>query len=195
MSEENIKQQLEEMFEELKALLAEVNKQVEKEKAPKPLQDGDEYLSKHFKLSEMTKSSTASRRGISNNPTKAHKENMKRLCEEVLEPIREHYGVPIVITSGYRSKTLNRAVGGSTTSDHSKGMAADFEVKGHSNYDVAKWIEKNLNYKQLILEFYTSGQPNSGWIHVSYSGSPHKNQELTAVKRGRKTVYLNGLRK
>ena len=191
--DKQILDELRELFEELKEILGEVNEEVEKEKAPKPLQKGDERLSKHFTLKEFTKSDTASRKGISNNPTKQHKQNLVKLCEEVLEPIREHFGRPIKISSGYRSKTLNRAIGGSKTSDHSLGRAADFEIDGLSNYQVAKWIEKNLNYRQLILEFYTPGQPNSGWIHVSYAGAPHKNQELTATRRGGKTVYSNGL--
>lgn len=193
MNEDALIKILEDLFAELQEVLAEVNKEADKVKERAPLDEGDEYLSEHFKLSEFTFSQTASREGIDNTPTAKHKENMKLLCEHVLEPIREHYGRPIKLSSGYRSRALNKAVGGSRTSDHSMGRAADFEIAGIANYDVAKWIEKNLNYKQLILEFYTPGSPNSGWIHVSYAGSPHKNQELTAVKRGGRTRYLNGL--
>lgn len=147
-------------------------------------------LSKHFTLSEFTKSQTASRRGIRNKPTDAQIARMKLLCEKVLEPVREHFGKPVRITSGFRSFALNRAIGGSTNSQHSKGEAADFEITGISNYEVADWMHKNLNYDQLILEFYRSGQPNSGWIHVSYRPN-YRNQELTF--NGRK--YRSGLHK
>jgi len=154
-------------------------------------------LSKHFQLSEFTKSQTASRRGIRNVPTGAQVSALKLLCEKVLEPVREHYGKPVIISSGYRSPALNRAIGGSLTSQHSKGEAADFEIPGVSNAEVCRWMEKNLNYDQLILEFYTPGLPNSGWVHVSYSANRMRNQELTARrvrKWGRmRTEYVAGI--
>ena len=105
-----------------------------------------------------------------------------------MQPIRDHFDKPIIISSGYRSPTLNRAIGGSPTSQHCYGQAADFEIPGIDNYTLAKWIEANLNYDQLILEFYTGG--NSGWIHVGYSPR-HTNQELTINKYG----TFNGLKK
>ncbi len=154
-------------------------------------------LSKHFHLSEFTKSQTASRRGINNTPNGAQVQALKLLCEKVLEPVREHYGKPVVISSGFRSARLNRAIGGSRTSQHSKGEAADFEIAGVSNVEVCRWMEKNLNYDQLILEFYTPGLPNSGWIHVSFSANRMRNQELTARrvrKWGRtRTEYVPGI--
>jgi zinc D-Ala-D-Ala carboxypeptidase len=152
-------------------------------------------LSEHFHLSEFTKSATASRRGIPNEPRPWEVENLKRLCNEILEPVRAHFGKPVIIRSGYRSPRLNVAVGGSRTSDHCHGNAADFEIIGVSNFEVAKWIEQKLNYHQLILEFYTPGKPNSGWIHVGYRGRPFKNQELTATRVRGRTRYLSGLRR
>jgi len=148
-------------------------------------------LSKHFHLSEFTKSQTATRRGIRNMPGPKGIASLKALCENVLEPVREEFG-PVVISSGYRSRALNQAIGGSQTSQHSKGEAADFEVKGVSNLEVARWMEKNLNYDQLICEFYKPGQPNSGWIHVSYSPRM-RNMELTAARVRGRTKYSTGL--
>lgn len=145
-------------------------------------------LGKYFTLEELTRSATASAKGIDNVPkSKAHLASLKLLVEKVLDPVREHYGAPVIVTSGYRSPALNRAVGGSATSQHSKGQAADFTVKGVSNYEVAEWIHKNLNYDQLIYEF-----GETGWLHVGYSDR-HKNQELSAVKVKGRTRYLNGL--
>lgn len=151
-------------------------------------------LSPNFYLSEFTKSQTASRRGIDNDPDAEQIKKLRKLCEEVLEPVRAHFKRPVIISSGFRSYMLNKAIGGSQTSQHSHGEAADFEIPGVPNYEVARWMEKNLNYDQLILEFYTPGQPNSGWIHVSYREGRLRNQELTAVRQGRRTVYLSGLR-
>lgn len=153
-------------------------------------------LSEHFHLSEFTKSQTASRRGIDNAPGAWEIGNLRKLCQNVLEPVRAHFGRPVVISSGYRSPALNRAIGGSVKSQHCKGQAADFEIPGVSNVEVARWIHRNLNYDQLILEFYTPGQPNSGWVHVSWT-APYRNQELTARrvrKWGRwRTEYVQGI--
>ena len=142
-------------------------------------------LSKNFTLRELTKSQTASRRGIRNNPGPRQIEALRLLCEKVLQPVRDHFGEPVNISSGYRSPKLNSAIGGARGSQHKKGEAADFEIHGLSNYKVAKWMERNLNYDQLILEFYRSGQPNSGWIHVSYR-EPYRNEELTINRRQRR---------
>ncbi|MAY20327.1 MAG: hypothetical protein CL955_06885 [Erythrobacteraceae bacterium] len=153
-------------------------------------------LSKHFALHEFTRSQTASRRDIDNRPGEAEIAALRLLCHKVLEPVREHFDRPVRISSGYRSPALNRAIGGSRTSQHCKGEAADFEIAGISNIEVCRWMEKHLNYDQLILEFYTPGQPNSGWVHVSYR-QPYRNQELTArrVRRwGRMTTeYVGGI--
>ena len=150
-------------------------------------------LSANFTLKELTKSDTATRLGLDNTPDEETIENLKLLCEKVLQPVREHFGKPVTINSGYRSPESNAAVGGSKTSDHCKGQACDLEIEGVSNPDLAQWIMDNLEYTQLILEFYTQGQPNSGWVHVSYDPNNLKKQELTATKIAGKTTYLNGL--
>ena len=147
-------------------------------------------LSKNFWLSEFTKSDTAIRQGIDNSPEPEHLVALKHLCCAVLQPVRDALG-PIKVTSGYRSLALNRAIGGSKTSHHMKGMAADIESPSLSNYDLAKWIEKNCKFTQVILEFYTQGVPSSGWVHVSYDPNDLKCQSLTFDGK----VYKNGLLK
>ena len=149
-------------------------------------------LSENFSLQEFTKSQTAERRGIDNTPVEGHLENAKALFENVVQPVRDTFGVT-VINSGYRSGDLNYAIGGSNTSQHCKGQAVDIECPGTPNYDVAKWIEDNLDFDQLILEFYTPGIPDSGWIHVSYKTEDNRNASLTAMKENGKTVYKPGL--
>ena len=149
--------------------------------------------SANFTLKELTKSDTATRLGLDNTPDDAALENLKTLCEKVLQPVRDHFGKSVTVNSGYRSPESNAAVGGSKTSDHCKGQAADIEIDGLPNPELAQWIMDNLDYTQLILEFYTQGQPNSGWVHVSYDPNNLKKQELTAVKVAGKTQYLQGL--
>lgn len=150
-------------------------------------------LSENFSLAEFTKSQAALRLGLDNSPSPQDIEALEKLCINVLQPIREYFG-PVVINSGYRSPDLNNAIGGSATSQHCYGQAADIECPGHSNYDVAAWISKNLPFDQLILEFYTPGDPSSGWIHVSWK---HEQQNrarvLTAVKENGGTIYRPGL--
>jgi hypothetical protein len=150
-------------------------------------------LSANFSLKELTKSDTATRLGIDNTPNQETIDNLKMLCEKVLQPVREHFGKSVTVNSGYRSPESNAAVGGSKTSDHCKGMAADIEIAGVPNAELAQWIMNNLDYTQLILEFYTQGIPDSGWVHVSYDPKNLKKQELTAVKVAGKTQYLQGL--
>ncbi len=149
-------------------------------------------LSENFTLQEFTKSQTAERRGIDNTPVEGHLENAKALFENVVQPVRDNFGVT-VINSGYRSGDLNYAIGGSNTSQHCKGQAVDIECPGTSNYDVAKWIEENLDFDQLILEFYTPGIPDSGWVHVSYKSEDNRKGVLTAMKENGKTVYKANL--
>lgn len=151
-------------------------------------------LSKNFTLSEFTKSQTAIRFSIDNMPGDDLLESAKLLAEKVLQPVRDHFGITI-INSGYRGPKLNKAIGGSKTSQHMKCQAVDIEVPGVANYDLAKWIEANLDFDQLILEFYTPGVPDSGWVHVSYTGKNHRKQVLTAAMVNKKTVYSNGLHK
>jgi zinc D-Ala-D-Ala carboxypeptidase len=149
-------------------------------------------LSKNFSLAELTKSETAIRRDIDNTPSDEVVSNLTTLCNMVLQKVRDSHGV-VTVTSGYRSPELNKAIGGSTTSDHCKGLAVDFEVPGLDNKQLALWIEDNLIFKQLILEFYNEGEPNSGWVHCSFEEGNNNNQVLTATKDGKKTVYLNGI--
>lgn len=150
-------------------------------------------LTANFSLHELTKSETALRMGFDNTPDEETTENLRLLCEKVLQPVRDHYGKGVKVNSGYRSPESNAAVGGSKTSDHCKGMAADIEIPGVANADLAQWIMDNLEYTQLILEFYTPGIPDSGWVHVSYNPADLRKQELTATKVAGKTQYLPGL--
>lgn len=150
-------------------------------------------LSPNFTLEEMTKSEYALRQGIFNHPDREHIDNMMLLAQKVLQPVRDAFKRGVKVNSGYRSPELNEAIGGSLNSDHCKGMAADIEIPGVRNHELATWIESNLDYTQLILEFYTPGIPDSGWVHVSYNPDSLRGQSLTATKRGGKTVYLPGL--
>ena len=151
------------------------------------------YLTKNFALKEMTKSSTAERLGLTNTPTMEHVINLVNLCNHILQPLREEFG-PIRINSGYRGPALNKAVGGSGTSQHCNGEAADFESSKVSNPDIAHWIEANLDFDQLILEFYDGKDPNSGWIHCSYKrDGSNRNKCMTALKRDGKVKYEQGL--
>lgn len=150
-------------------------------------------LSANFSLHEMCKSETALRMGFDNTPDDEATENLRALCENVLQKVRDHYGKGVKVNSAYRSPESNAAVGGSKTSDHCKGMAADIEIPGVPNAELAQWIMDNLDYTQLILEFYTPGIPDSGWVHVSYDPANLKKQELTATKVAGKTQYLPGL--
>ena len=150
-------------------------------------------LTENFSLSEMIKSETALRLDLPNDPEPDHLENMKALAENVLQPVRDHFGRGVKVNSAYRHPDVNKAVGGSTTSDHCKGMAADIEIPGIPNAELAEWIQDNLEFRQLILEFYTPGVPDSGWVHVSYNPADNKKQILTAMKENGKTVYKPGL--
>ncbi len=148
-------------------------------------------LSNNFSLSEFTASPTADRLGIDNTPNKEVTDNLQELVTFVLQPIRDRFG-SVVISSGYRSPELNKAIGGSTTSDHCLGCAADFEVQGMDNKAMAQWIANNLDFKQVILEFYHEGDMHSGWIHCSYKKDNNKKQKLNALKDGKKTIYTQG---
>ena len=149
-------------------------------------------LSQNFTLQEYIKSQTALRQGIDNMPNEQHLEKAKLLFENVVQPVRDNFGVT-VINSGYRGPELNEAVGGSDKSQHCKGEAVDIECPGVPNYDGAKWIHDNLDFDQLILEFYTPGIPDSGWVHVSYKEDANRKSVLTAMKEDGKTVYKAGL--
>lgn len=150
-------------------------------------------LTANFSLHELTKSETALRMGLDNTPGPVEAEYLKILAERVLQPIRDHFQKGVKVNSGYRSPDSNAAVNGSRTSDHCKGQAADIEIPGVPNAELAQWIMDNLDYTQLILEFYTPGIPDSGWVHVSYNPDNLKKQELTAMKVAGKTQYVPGL--
>ena len=150
-------------------------------------------LTRNFTLEELVKSETALRKGLDNTPDEGSVRNLTALAENVLQPVRDAFGKGVKVNSGYRHPDVNAAVGGSRTSDHCKGMAADIEIPGVANHELATWIEQHLKFTQVILEFYTKGIPDSGWVHVSYDPSNLKCQTLTAVKQDGKTVYLPGL--
>lgn len=150
-------------------------------------------LTENFSLAEMVKSETALRQGLDNTPGDVEIANLKRLAEKVLQPVRNHYKRGVKVNSGFRHPNVNAAVGGSRTSDHCKGMAADIEIPGVANADLAEWIKDNMEFTQLILEFYTPGIPDSGWVHVSYDPANLKKQVLTAMRENGKTVYKPGL--
>ncbi|CAB4175667.1 Peptidase M15A, C-terminal [uncultured Caudovirales phage] len=150
-------------------------------------------LSKHLSLAEVVRSETAKRKGISNMPTDAHIANFKLLAEKVFELIRTHFGKPIHISSGYRSEALNKAIGGSLTSQHCSGEAIDIDMDGSSNGVTNKmvfdYIKDNLNFDQLIWEFGTDSAPD--WVHVSYeSTGKQRKQILKAIKKGGATSYI-----
>ena len=150
-------------------------------------------LTANFSYQEMTKSETALRFGLDNTPNDSELENLVALCECVLQPVRDHFGKGVKVNSGFRDVEVNAKVGGSKTSDHTRGMAADIEIPGVSNAELGQWIVDNLSFRQVILEFYTPGIPDSGWVHVSYNAGDNKKQVLTATKQNGKTVYLQGL--
>ena len=146
-------------------------------------------LSNNFSLNELTRSQTAERKGIDNTPSAEHQENLKSLCTNVLQRVRDHFGQVVTISSGYRSPELCVAIGSKTTSQHAKGEAADFEIFGVSNKELADWIHYNVQYDQLILEYWKESDPNSGWVHCSYSQGKNRRQYLRAYKDEGKTKY------
>ncbi len=151
-------------------------------------------LSQHLDLSEVIRSESAKRNGISNMPIALHIENFKLLAEKVFEPIRVHFDCPIHISSGYRSAELNRCVGGSSTSQHCTGEAIDIDMDGSTsgvnNKMVFDYIKDNLEFDQLIYEFGDSKNPD--WVHVSYeSTGKQRKQILRAVRANGKTIYQN----
>ena len=146
-------------------------------------------LTKNFSLIELTKSQTAERKGINNTPSAEHQENLKSLCEMILQPIRDHFDCVVSVSSGYRSPELCVAIGSSTKSQHARGEAADFEIFGVSNKELADYIDQNLDYDQLILEYWKESDPNSGWVHCSYTNGNNRKQYLRAYKENGSTKY------
>ena len=147
-------------------------------------------LTQNFSLNELTKSQTAERKGIDNTPSAEHQDNLKSLCEMILQPIRDHFGQVVSVSSGYRSPELCVAIGSSTQSQHAKGEASDFEIFGVSNKELADYIDQNLDYDQLILEYWKGeDEPNSGWVHCSYTNGSNRKQYLRAYKENGSTKY------
>jgi hypothetical protein len=147
-------------------------------------------LSTNLSLAEVTRSETAKRRGISNMPTPEHIENFKKLAVNIFQPIREHFGKPIIISSGYRSAELNKAIGGSLSSQHCSGEAIDIDMDGTdiTNAQVFNYIKENLNFDQMIWEFGTDANPD--WVHVSFAANrSQRKQILVAKKVNGKTTY------
>ena len=145
-------------------------------------------LSKNFSLEEMERSQTAQRMGIKNKAGSGEIKNLTDLCYNVLEPCRAKFDKPIRISSGYRSEELCVAIGSKKTSQHALGMAVDMEIPSERNLKVALWLQNNVDFDQLILEYYT-GEANSGWIHVSYHEGSNRKQVLTFDGKS----YTNGL--
>ena len=145
-------------------------------------------LSRNFSLQELIKSDTAIRKGIDNNPNADQIKKLEMLCERVLQPVRDHFG-RVKVTSGFRSPELCTAIGSSVNSQHAKAEACDFEVMGVDNAEVADWINMNIKTDQLILEFYTPGEPNSGWIHCSWVADQPRASFLHAYRSEGKTKY------
>ena len=141
----------------------------------------------------MIKSDTALRHDMDNTPGEEETENLRLLAVNVLQKVRDHYKRGVKVNSAYRSPDVNAKVGGSRTSDHCQGQASDIEIPGVPNAELAEWIRDNCEFRQLILEFYTPGVPDSGWVHVSYVEGDNKKQVMTAMKENGKTVYKPGL--
>ena len=155
-------------------------------------------ISKHISYTEATKSTQASRLGIPNVPTEKAIENMKALAENCFEPLREFHGKPIGITSFFRSKVLNIAVGGAINSQHNAGVVSgkheaaidldmDIYDNGMSNAEAFEWLRKNVEFDQLIWEFGTDKNPD--WVHISFNGEENRKRCLRSRKEGHKTVY------
>ena len=148
------------------------------------------YLTENITLKELTKSESAARFDISNEPTEDVILNLQSLAANILQTVRNHFDKPLIITSGFRSPELCVKIGSTTTSQHTKGQAADFEINGIANKDLSDWIHQNLDYDQLILEFWKPEDPNSGWVHCSYKGEgQNRKQYLRAFTENGKTKY------
>ena len=149
-------------------------------------------LTANITLDELTKSQVAERKGINNNPSPEQIENLKALAINILQPVRSHFDKPLIISSGFRCAELCVAIGSKITSQHvadDEAAAADFEIPGVDNRELAKWIRNNLEVDQGILEFYKDNEPSSGWIHVSYSRNNNRQQWLRAMREEGKVVY------
>ena len=146
-------------------------------------------LSENLTLAECIKSQTASRIGIDNTPDHRAIENLKHIAQHVFQPLRDYLGVPVFVSSGYRSKALNDAISGSTTSQHRKGQALDLDVHG-INDEIFHYIKDNLTFDQLIWEFGDDREP--AWVHVSYvHAGKNRKQILKAFSKNGRTAYAD----
>lgn len=149
-------------------------------------------LSEHVSLAEFCHSDTAKRRGINNNITDpVHLASAKLLCEKIFEPLRKHFGVPIHVSSGYRSIALNRAIRGSASSQHCRGEAFDLDADRYgriTNKQIFDYIRQHLEWDQMIWEFGNESNPD--WVHVSYKAKGNRKQIIRAIKEGRSTEYI-----
>ena len=149
-------------------------------------------LTANITLDELTKSQIAERKGINNNPNPQQIENLKNLAINILQPVRSHFDKPLIISSGFRCAQLCTEIGSSINSQHTAfdgAAAADFEIPGVDNRELALWIKNELEFDQLILEFYRDNEPASGWIHCSYSTEANRNQSLRAQRKEGKVSY------
>ena len=147
-------------------------------------------LTENLSLAEVTKSATAIRMGIANTPSATHLIALKEVSKNIFQPCREHFGKPLAVTSGYRSEALNEAIGGSKTSQHSKGEALDLDADvfgGFSNAELFNYIKSSLDFDQLIWEFGNNNNP--AWVHCSYKTRGNRNEVLIAIKTNGKTTY------
>ena len=147
-------------------------------------------LSKHFKLEEFEKSMTASRKGIKNKAGAGEIKSLGDLCYECLEPLRAHFDNAVTITSGYRSEALCEAIGSKKTSQHTKGQAADLEINGVPNIKIAYWLSNNVDFDQLILEYFDKNDPAGGWVHISYNEKGNNRKQVLTFDGNK---YENGL--
>jgi len=146
-------------------------------------------MTQSFSIKELTYSDTAIRLGIDNTPTDEILINLQNVVQFILEPVSNNFESQIVITSGYRSPALCQAIGSKPTSQHTFGMAVDFEILGIPNKEVSDWIVNHLDFDQCILEFWKPEQPNSGWVHCSYKTSGNRKMYLKAFKSNNRVVY------
>ena len=149
-------------------------------------------LTANITLDELTKSQIAERKGINNNPNPQQIENLKNLAINILQPVRSHFDKPLIISSGFRTAQLCIEIGSVPSSQHcadDNAAAADFEIPGVDNRELALWIKSELEFDQLILEFYKDNEPTSGWIHCSYSTNANRNQSLRAMREEGKVIY------
>jgi len=148
-------------------------------------------LSKNLSLVEVMKSATAIKHGIANEPTPEHLQNLKDIAENVFQPIRDHFSMPIAVSSGYRSNALNELIGGSKRSQHCKGQAFDLDADvygGVTNREIFEYIKNRLDFDQLIWEFGTDNEP--AWVHVSYKSKGNRREVLKAIKVNGHTKYV-----